>query len=93
MAEFPYSDQFYFNQAGMPTITFASLEYSGTKGPQIKTIEREYHTFAELQQENIIDKDSHSVNDNYAVVEKSNNANHNFEKLFKVLLGVLESYN
>lgn len=89
--EFPDSDQFHFSQAGIPTITFASLK-SLSNVPLLFLNDTEYHNFSDLEKENIIiPQDNHSLNDTYDLIEESNKINSNFEKLFKVLFGVLNS--
>lgn len=89
--EFGDSDQFYFNQEGIPTITFATLEYDKKyKKPLLYSTDPEYHTFYELEKENIIPPESDdSLNDTFDIIEKSNKHNDNFKKLFVVLLEIL----
>jgi aminopeptidase YwaD len=88
--EFPDSDQFNFSRAGIPTITFASLTSLNKNLPY--SLDPEFHTFMDLQKEEIIiPEGNHSLNDTYERVAESNKTNANFEKLFTVLLGVLEA--
>lgn len=92
--EFSNSDQINFSEVGIPTITFASSEYAKGKKPIIKTKDADYHSFSELEKENVlIPKVDDTINDTYDLIEKSNKDNSNFKKLFKVLLEVLNSYN
>lgn len=90
---FPDSDHFYFSLAGIPTITFASMESLNSGSIfMIHSIDPDYHTFADLKRENInISKGNHTFDDTYDSIEASNKINENFKKLFTVLLGVLEN--
>ncbi|MBC8063128.1 MAG: hypothetical protein H7Y18_21050 [Clostridiaceae bacterium] len=91
--EFPDSDHFYFSQVGIPTIAFASLESSNKLKNFKREIDYDYHTFSDLEKENIIiPKEAHSENDTYDLIEKSNKVNSNFKNLFEVLLKVLNDY-
>lgn len=91
LLEFPDSDQFFFNQVGIPTLTLASLK-SAARSSMLFMPDTEEHNFMDLAKENVlVPSENHTLDDTVEMIEESNKAHSNFQKLFTVLFDLLNS--